>query len=203
MFVTHWCIVKSIWYVLIIKIINQYFLYYFQQSFNHRARPESRGPDQASFPSLYVQHEDDQLQGSRLHHGRDPTCPGGQLCWFWAAGTLLVVLRPRWRTRGQPDSVGDGGVQTAAAVAQRCPLQTYLWFIHGLQKHCLQNLKWTVLVNSQLHFFFFLGLVFIFPFSVYKTRISWSNLRQHFDKLYESVRAFLKKNLTIWRLLLL
>merc|ERR1712071_582254 len=38
-------------------------------------------------------------------------------------------------------SMGDGGVQAAAPIAQRCPLQTHLRLEHSLQEYCLKNHK--------------------------------------------------------------
>lgn len=57
----------------------------------------------------------------------------------------MRARRPEHRLAG---AVGDRGVQAAAAVAQRRPLQAHLGHLHRIQEHRLENRRRTQAVTT-------------------------------------------------------
>ncbi|XP_071275990.1 serine/threonine-protein kinase MARK2 isoform X2 [Agelaius tricolor] len=101
--------------------------------------PGRRARRQAALPALHVEHEDHELAGARGDAARDPQGAGRQQLPLRAPGALRAALRPRRARARLLRAVGDGGVQTAPALAQRRPLQAHRRHLHGLQEHRLQG----------------------------------------------------------------
>lgn len=57
-------------------------------------------------------------------------------------------MRARGPEHGLAGTVGDRGVQAAATVAQRSPLQAHLRHIHRLQEHRVQDRQRTQTVTT-------------------------------------------------------
>uniref|UniRef100_A0A8C3Q6W3 Serine/threonine-protein kinase MARK2 n=1 Tax=Geospiza parvula TaxID=87175 RepID=A0A8C3Q6W3_GEOPR len=101
--------------------------------------PRRRARRQAALAALHVEHEDHELAGARGDAARDPQGAGRQQLPLRAPGALRAALRPRRPRARLLRAVGDGGVQTAPALAQRRPLQAHRRHLHGLQEHRLQG----------------------------------------------------------------
>lgn len=70
---------------------------------------------------FHLEYEHHQQHGASRHHEWDPQSSRRQQLWLWTARTLPASLCPwRW-TCWQPCPVGDGGLQTAPPLTQRCP----------------------------------------------------------------------------------
>ena len=82
-----------------------------------------------------MEYEDNQQHGPARHGGRDLPRPRLQLGVLREAGAVPGAVHRRGRGRRPPGAVGDGGVQAAAALSQRCALQEDLRKLHGLQKY--------------------------------------------------------------------
>uniref|UniRef100_G1TLC6 Microtubule affinity regulating kinase 2 n=1 Tax=Oryctolagus cuniculus TaxID=9986 RepID=G1TLC6_RABIT len=92
---------------------------------------------QAALAALHVEHEDHELHGAQRDDAGDPQGAGRQQLPERAAREVHAAVRARRAGPRGLRAVGDGGVQTAAALAQRGPLQADIGHLHGLQKHCL------------------------------------------------------------------
>ena len=86
-----------------------------------------------------MEHEDDELDGPERDDARDPQDPRREQLRLRAARPLPVAVRARRPEHRQPRPVGDGGVQAAAALAQRGEVQEDLRHVDRLQEHRVED----------------------------------------------------------------
>lgn len=95
-----------------------------------------------------MEYEDHQLHGALRHHAGDSQGARRQQLRLRAAREFPAPLRPRRRARREPGAVGDGGVQAAAPLAQRRPVQADIRLIHRFQEHCFQSCQRVKAMNK-------------------------------------------------------
>lgn len=93
----------------------------------------------ASIAPLHLEHEDDERNGSKRHHPRDPEGARSEQLRLRAERAIPAALRPRWPKNRLGRPVGDGGLQAASSLPQRGPLQTHLWHIYRFQEYRVEN----------------------------------------------------------------
>lgn len=110
---------------------------------------QSEGLGQATLAPLHLVHEDHIIHGAHGDDARDPQGARLQQLRVRAARVLHAAVHV-----GQPGPrrlcpVGDGGVQAAAPVTQRRPLQADLGYLHRLQEHCLKDRQRAETVSAE------------------------------------------------------